>query len=462
MHARWAVAVIAVLLLALIPPAGGLTEQERAGGWSGALPKLVTYVGLAPTMTVRNVTIPIVPDNNASGSIEYTMENPFLFTMVNVTLSLEIYKWSMLGQERKLTDPNETLPGILPSGTIVANKTWCAISLPEILSKSTMTTPRVNISVPYDVRLGFYGVRMRFEFRENLPGNPPRISESRGHFQDATWKALVSAARRSEDLTHAAAGVDGILPEAGFTVGPNNFKYISLPNRVPDLGNFTTPTIRPGRSGTYNFTVTNRYNEEMKDVKLEVEVYMWATLESSRPIGRLGGPAPQFKEARATNVTRDLGTIGAHASVPASFVISTSDDTPKGTYFVEHNLTFSHNGTNYTMLSRGHFTSAQWEGFAYNNLYYQLNVSGIVPDSSFNVKDPVPMWPLGVLVGLCALFGALAVVFYLAEEHGPEYPRLKKALQYWTGKYEQRRRLLEQRLDELRREVDVADEDDER
>jgi hypothetical protein len=460
MSARWAVAVIVVLLLALVPPAGGLTEQERAGGWSGALPKGIA-VGLAPTITMRNVTIPIVHGNDALGYIGYLIEDPFDFIMMNVTLTLEIYKWSILGQEKDLPGLNVTVPAILPSGMVVANGTKCTIPLPDILSKSTATTPRVNISVPPEVQLGFYGVRMRFEFRQGDHTHALRVSKSRGYFQDATWDALVSAARKGQDLTNVSAGVDGILPEAGFTVAPKDFSYISLPNRVPDLGNFTTPTIRPGRSGTYNLTVTNRYNEEITDAKLEVEVYMWATLESSRTIARLGGPAPRFKDAKSTNVTVDLGTIGARLSKPVKLDITTKKDTPKGTYFVEHKLTFKHNGTAYTMSSRGYFTSAQWEGFAYNNLYYQLGVSGIVPDSSFNVKDPVPMWPLGVLVTLCALFGALAVVFYLAEEHGPEYPRLKKALQYWTGKYEQRRRLLEQRLDELRREVDVADEDDE-
>ena len=64
----------------------------------------------------------------------------------------------------------------------------------------------------------------------------------------------------------------------------------------------------------------------------------------------------------------------------------------------------------------------------------------------------MPLWPLATLIVLCVLFGALAVVFYLAEEHGDQYPRLKKGLQYWTGKWEQRKRLLQQRMDELRGE----------
>ena len=149
-------------------------------------------------------------------------------------------------------------------------------------------------------------------------------------------------------------------------------------------------------------------------------------------------------------------------------VIGTEDDTLKGTYFVRHKITFTYlpEGDSlqqgFAMLSRGYYSSEQWEGFDYSNLYYQLDgSSGIIPDSSFSVKDPVPLWPLAALIGLCVLFGALAVVFYLAEEHGEQYPRLKKALQYWSGKFEQRRRLMQQRLDELRGEVDVPLDDDE-
>jgi len=133
-----------------------------------------------------------------------------------------------------------------------------------------------------------------------------------------------------------------------------------------------------------------------------------------------------------------ISSIEPGASVPVMLTITTSGDTDKGTYFVRHHIVFTYNDTEFEMSSRGYFTWDQWEGFDYSNLYYQLDGSaGIVPDSSFSVKDPVPLWPLATLITLCVLFGALAVVFYLAEEHGDQYPRLKKGLQYWTGRWEQ-------------------------
>jgi len=463
MRARWAFAVVAVLLLALVPPAGGLTEQERAGGWSGALPKDL-LPGIAPRVLVGNITVPLIPDDNANATLAIRLYDDRRQNLSGLVLTLELYRWGVLGQEMDLDQLPGPHPTFLPGEGAVVNGSHGTLYVVNVTGPLPEVAPgtivQVNVTIPHSAALGFYRVRSQLEFLDT--SGAAKVARSRGHLSDAQWEAALLAAKGGKPVSGAVPGLDGLLPEAGFTFAPEDFRYVSMPNAVPDFGNFTTPTIRPGRSGTFNFTITNRYLEPIKNVTITIEIYMWATLESSKAIDRLGGPAPKFGNGLTRIVAPTIPVLERWKPEPITVDISTKDDTPKGTYFVKHSVEFEHNGTAYTMSSRGHFSSAQWEGFAYNNLYYQLNVSGIVPDSSFNVKDPVPLWPLGVLVGLCALFGALAVVFYLAEEHGPEYPRLKKALQKWTGKYEQRRRLLEQRLDELRREVDVADEDDER
>jgi hypothetical protein len=312
----------------------------------------------------------------------------------------------------------------------------------------------VGVNVPSPVaRLGYYRVRVELSWAE---GNASRLARSMGHFGAADWAARVAEARRS-----AGAYDDPYLvSEGGFSVVPRHYNTVRTPNLVPELSDFTTPVIRPGDSGTYNFTVRNRYNVTITDVRVEVSVYMWATIEEARELSKVKDPVPRL-EGGGTSVTREFDEIAPKASVPVRVEITTTDDTLKGTYFVRHRVTFTYEGEAFRMDSRGYFTSEQWEGFDYSNLHYQLGTAGVVPDSSFSVKDPVPLWPLATLVALCVLFGGLAVAFYLAEEHGERHPRLKKALQYWTGKLEQRRRLVKQRLDELRRELDVPLEDDE-
>ena len=56
-----------------------------------------------------------------------------------------------------------------------------------------------------------------------------------------------------------------------------------------------------------------------------------------------------------------------------------------------------------------------------------LDVDGIIPDTSFRIKDPIPIWPLYVFVGGAIFFVILAVVFYYMDEKG-KFPGTKKKL----------------------------------
>jgi hypothetical protein len=306
-----------------------------------------------------------------------------------------------------------------------------------------------TIAVPLDADHGYYRIRVELVF---TAGN--HDAKSMGHFTEEEWNQNIERVRNGEE----PVGTDYLISEGGFTVVPRNFEYVSQPNKVPDLGDFTTPVIRPGERGVYNFTVTNRYNLTITDVFVTVEFYMWATIEESKPIEDLDGPVPVIRGIGEPGDRILLPDIDPGGTEPVRLEIVTGEDTPKGTYFVRHRIEFTYDGQDFTMDSRGFFTWDQWEGFDYTNLHYQLGTSGIVPDSSFSVKDPVPLWPLATLIALCVLLGVLAVVFYLAEEHGEQYPRLKKGLQYWGGRYQQRKRLMQQRLDDIRADQEADDD----
>ena len=72
-----------------------------------------------------------------------------------------------------------------------------------------------------------------------------------------------------------------------------------------------------------------------------------------------------------------------------------------------------------------------------------LGVDGIIPDSSFGIKKPIPQWPLYVLITLTIVFAGLSVIFYLEEEG--TYPELNKWLQKRRGKLNQLRLRLKYR-----------------
>lgn len=242
----------------------------------------------------------------------------------------------------------------------------------------------------------------------------------------------------------------------------------SAPNRIPDLSDFKTPQIVPGESGKYSFSVRNRYEGPIERATLTIEIYKWATLEEARDIGRISDP-PQVSEGAGQGYTATLPSLGPNQTTAVSITIGTSKSTPQGTYFVRQMMQFDYNGTHLLMKSRGHFTGQEWDNATTGangsravggiNLTL-LGVDGILPDSSFSVKEPIPMWPLALLVGLTGFFGALALVLYLMEEKG--HPRLKERFYKSSGKLKQARRLTEQELRKLRREVKVPPGRDER
>lgn len=437
---------VAILLLcmALIPLGalsdGGIDPKVPTGLYESGKPH--------PVVTFANVTV----ERGQQVTLEVDVTYPGLVSAIEVSAKLTIYGLGMYDEELDLNDIQGSLPTFQASGgngTVGFGNVW------EEDGSVSSTDPfelRPVVTVHADSDYGYYRCSVLLTFEDG------KTAKSRGLFTPVEWKDNLEAVRQDED----PEGATFLVSEGGFAVVPPHFDYVSRPNRVPDFGNFTTPVIRPGEKGTYNFTVTNRYNLSITDVTVVVEFYMWATIEEAKPIGDLGGPVPAIVGEGGPKKTTALGEIatGDHKAVVLEIV--TERDTPKGTYFVRHSITFKYDGAQFNMSSRGFFTRDQWEGFDYSNLYYQLDSAGIVPDSSFSVKDPVPLWPLATLITLCVLLGALAVVFYLAEEHGDQYPRLKKGLQYWSGRWEQRKRLMQQRLDDIRADQEAEDGEDDR
>ena len=419
---------LAVLLLLCLPATGALGE----GGIDNNLPPDVYDISFPrPKVVFLNDTF----EEGQTAILEVVVSFPNVERNVVVNVVLKLYGWGMYGEERSISefdnppffnDPVDGNPLLWANETIVAQ------------AKETSLYPEVNLSA--EGTYGYYRVSVLLEIENGT------TAKSMGYFTEQEWKDNIELVRSVKD----PSGTDYIVSEGGFTLVPKHFTTVMQPNLVPDFGDFTTPVIRPGEKGKYNFTVTNRYDVPITGVLITVEFYMWATIEDAKPIEDLDGPPPLIEGEGHPFKVISLDSIAPGESKDVLVIIKTKEDTPKGTFFVRHRIEFVYEGETFIMASRGFFTWDQWEGFDYSNLYYQLRVSGIVPDSSFSVKDPVPLWPLATLIVLCVLFGTLAVVFYLAEEHGDQYPRLKKGLQFWTGRWEQRKRLMQQRMDELR------------
>lgn len=223
---------------------------------------------------------------------------------------------------------------------------------------------------------------------------------------------------------------------------------IEQPTRVPgftflSLGN----GIEPGSSGTYGFALKNRYNASMVNVSLTIEVYRWATVEAERNLSEIASP-PVFEASGTSSLSLEFPSIEANASVDVAAPVRAPSSSPEGVYFTRHLIAFDYpnftvppNATartaHFVMKSRGYFTAEEFASINYSALNASLSalgVAGIVPDSSFSVRRPAPLWPLALLVAATALTGGLSTALYLTEAYPGRFPRMKEALLRLSGK----------------------------
>ena len=248
--------------------------------------------------------------------------------------------------------------------------------------------------------------------------------------------------------------------------GSETDDYVSHPGNIPDFHNFSTPQLEPGQEGDFSLDVHNRYDYSLDNVVIVAEIYHRADIDESESLNQISSNERPFvretcwnqdevenciETADARKATFNIGTIGTNETILLEFEIVSKENTKEGTYFVRFSINFDYNSTSRVMQSRGHWSMEQWEDATTNvtegspgNINLDvLGVDGIIPDSSFGVKKPIPQWPLYVLITLTIIFAGLSVIFYLEEEG--TYPELNKWLQKQRGKLNQLRLRLKYR-----------------
>ena len=213
-----------------------------------------------------------------------------------------------------------------------------------------------------------------------------------------------------------------------------------------------TPSLAPGDSGRFVFFFNSTYTETIRNVSLSASIYRYATIDESVAIDASWPYAyPRIAETGTREWNWTSPSVAPPFSVELNFTILTAKDgkdMPHGSifsqssYFVRFELTFDGNATGgearFRMASRGFFTNADWEratsanntnpctppGCRGNVNLTLLGVDGILPDSSFGVKEPIPRWPFYMLVALAVVFLSFAFLFWVEENPGA-YPRVE-------------------------------------
>ncbi len=236
---------------------------------------------------------------------------------------------------------------------------------------------------------------------------------------------------------------------------PVSAEDVSDPGKVNKLlTSFDTPLIEPGQVGAFSFTLHNPYSLSILMVEINVSIYRFATVEEDRLLDENWPWCEPFIKEAAMPCSKEskflISEVSPGESVLLSFVVVTSREMPhgnplsEGAFFVRFWLTFDldqgQGPLGYVMASRGYFSDDLWEeATAYNSTnpctdplcrgnvnLGLLNVDGILPDSSFGVREPIPTWPFYLLLAIFALSLVFALLYY-AEEHPGRLPRIEVA-----------------------------------
>lgn len=218
------------------------------------------------------------------------------------------------------------------------------------------------------------------------------------------------------------------------------------------LGGFVTPTVSPGQTVFFSFNLTNPYDNEsasMESAVLTVGIYKYATQEKAKDVNSSFKNPPSI-DGQGTEISRDLVELQVDETERIELEIDTSKNTPHGsyfsqsTYFVRFKLTFHFpaNTTQVLLQSRGFFTDEQWdhmvsfsgnESIVNTTYMHSLGVDGLLPDSSFGIKIPIPRWPLYLLIAVICGTAFMATYYFVLDNPG-KYPRLEQRFYYLRGK----------------------------
>ncbi|HYM40482.1 MAG TPA: hypothetical protein VEY12_10165 [Thermoplasmata archaeon] len=231
-----------------------------------------------------------------------------------------------------------------------------------------------------------------------------------------------------------------------------DFGAVGYVNKLINI--LSTPQLEPGQSGDFAFQFNSTYPAGMTlyDVHLNVSMYEYQTIDSTVPVDASWTyPYPYVESTHGREWWWNATSVAPGSVTNLSFTVVTSADSnlmPSGSVFNQASyvlrmwLDFDGNVsgslTHFTMASRGYFSAAAWAA-ATNTTYTvpcnppscrgnlnltKLGVQGILPDSSFGVKQPIPRWPFYALIGLAIFFVILAFLYWVEENPGT-YPRVE-------------------------------------
>jgi len=259
-------------------------------------------------------------------------------------------------------------------------------------------------------------------------------------------------------LIVASASFSVISMDAIAQEDPRDPGLVNKLMNVLDTPGLPNVGLTPGDKGAFRIQIMNPYEGNMTNIVFNASIYSYATLEEIQDVTSTW-TTPFIEESNSIEYTLqpfDLIASEHQKHQNISFTIVTNYDTPHGsafsqsTYFVRFWLEFDYTnltGTEHlVMKSPGHFSTEIWDEATrtpeesdepyyrgtVNLTYLQETtgqVDGILPDSSFALKEHIPAWPFYALIVLMIVSGFLAFMFYIEEKPGT-WPWMERR---WLG-----------------------------
>jgi hypothetical protein len=188
------------------------------------------------------------------------------------------------------------------------------------------------------------------------------------------------------------------------------------------LSNLTGADIAPGGQSALSFEVGDPSAfARMTAVTLTLEVYAFNAFpgNATSSIASAGTPVLLGPTSSGTSVNVSLPPLIPGEHEEGSVGVASATDTPAGTYAVRTALSFTANGTDYRLESRGWFTAGLWaaatelpNGSVTLNLT-TLGVSGVTAETAILVSSSNWDWVLALILGASlVLIGAGAFVYF--------------------------------------------------
>lgn len=205
-------------------------------------------------------------------------------------------------------------------------------------------------------------------------------------------------------------------------------EYISSPSNVNKiLSDFSDIDMKPGENQRFKFEFYNPYNSSIKNASLDIQIYNFRDYNKNDDIEEMDNSI-YFESSGETKVVYEIDQLASKERKSISFIVDSKEETNKGVYSVRFSLNFyMEDDGKISMKSIGYFSNQELEKaskkvgdnddehFVGGYNLTELEVDGILKETSIAVKEPKTRWPQYILGASTVILSALAVYYYLKE-----------------------------------------------